>query len=191
MYGFIIPINKLYAILNEMRIVLLIVLITIVGGCRKNSDSRVDYHGYSIGNRIDSLWNVKSEDKERKFKYLQYQIDTNFICRTVADTIWSLIVFELSEQETNNLRHRIEEKLNMQSDCTYHPSANGKFESYNFNWMDSRTGDLIDLSKIRMNPAFDFSTWFLEIRNDSLLDKLNRRHDPFYQLNAPIINDIK
>lgn len=183
-------IHTLYAIKNEMRIVLFIGLLTIVGGCQNNSNRRIEYLGYSVGDKIDSLWNVKTEDKERNFKYLQYQLDSNFVCRTVADTICSLIVFELTEQQTKNLRHKIDEKLNIHSDCTYHQSAVNKFESYDFVWIDSRTGDLIELSKIRINPKFEFSNWSLEISNDSLLNKLKSRHDPLYHFKLPAIDDL-
>jgi hypothetical protein len=153
--------------------------------CQNSSEQRVDYLGYKIGNKVDTLWTVLKEDEESKFKYSKHQLDTNLTCRTIADTIWSINKTSIDHAEAKKLIHKFNSSLKIITDCTYVSKVAGIWDCYQYNWIDSINGDDINLWKCKVKEN-NFGLWELEIYNDSLLDLLNSNHDPYYSLRPPM-----
>lgn len=162
-----------------------IVLTIILLSCQKPNGNRIDTLGYKVGQNIDTLWSVIMSDEERNFKYNQYQFDSNFTCRTVGDTIWSIMKVNINETEVKKLINKINSSLVMTVDCTYVSNVAGICDCYQYKWRDSIYGDVINLWKCKMGKQIEFSLWELEIYNDRLLDQLNANHDPYYNLKLP------
>jgi len=165
-----------------------IVLSLIFLSCQKPRESRIDYLGYEVGQKIDTNWTVILKDDERNFKYNQYQLDSNLTCRTVGDTIWSMMKFNIDEAEVKILINKINSSFIMTADCTYVSKVAGIWDCYQYKWRDSINGDNINLWKCKSGKQKDYGLWELEIYNDSLLNHLNSNHDPYYDMKPPTIN---
>lgn len=149
------------------------------------SQNRIDYLNYRIADRLNSDWIIKNQDNERNWKYLENKNDSNLVCRCVADTIWDLMIFNISECQKDSLKQRFDFILSVSYDSIYSPKSAGSFEFYELKWFDKMNRDLITLSKTKVNDDIGLGNWTLEITNDSLLNRLNERHDPWYNLPIP------
>jgi len=153
--------------------------------CNNVSQNRIDYLNYKIADRLNSDWIIKNQDNERNWKYLENKNDSNLVCRCVADTIWDLMIFNISEHQKDSLKQRFDFILNVSHDSIYSPKSAESFEFYELKWVDPKNRDIITLSKTKMNDKAGFGSWTLEITNDSLLNRLNEKHDPLYNLSIP------
>jgi hypothetical protein len=175
-----------------LTILLAITLSFLFLTCQKERSPRFEYMGYSLGERIDTNWVVVFEDELDKTKYLRHNIDTNFTCRTIADTIFDLTRTELSDEEASKLRNEINWQLDMSNDSMYENTI-GLWDCKEYLWKDNRNSDEIVLSKCKIKKLKDYSNWYFEIINKELIDELNSRHDPYYNLKPPpmVMNYIK
>ncbi|RKD85091.1 hypothetical protein [Mangrovibacterium diazotrophicum] len=131
---------------------------------------------------IDSSWTVVADDEETKFKYNQYKNDTSLACRTIADTIWNIMKSGISEIEAENLVSKFNSSLDMKAESKQVNNVSGFWDCYQYHWKDSKTGDVINLWKCKLKNNTIYGLWELEISNDSLLNHLNSKHDPYYKV---------
>ena len=169
-----------------MKHILVIYTISLIlFSCNNKHQERIDYFNSKLETRPDSDWIVKKYENQREWKYLENINDSNLACRSIADTICYLIVFNINEQKKDSLKNIINSKLDMPYDSIYHPKSIKYFEHYELKWFDKRNLDIIRLTKTKMTEKAGFGNWTLEISNDSLLNRLNKNHDPFYNLPIP------
>jgi len=149
----------------------------------------LDYQGYQTGQQMDSLWIVIQEDRESKFKYSQHQLDSNLTCTSIADTIWGIAKRNIKQQEAMYLKNRINTLLKTEVDSTFITKVAGIWDCINYNWLDSISGDKITLSKSKTDHHQEYSLWTLRFSNYSILQSLDSRHDPYYQIPPPKVKN--
>ncbi|TKG89576.1 hypothetical protein EYV94_25075 [Puteibacter caeruleilacunae] len=158
------------------------IIILFCSSCQVEKRTRFEYLGNKLEDRITSEWTIISENKETRFKSLENRNDSNFVCRCVADTIWDMMIFNIDKKAKEVLKNKINKHLGVSYDSTYHPKSAHKFERFELKWSDNEYLDIIRLSKIKMNDKTGFGNWILEISNDSLLNRLDKNHNPYYDL---------
>jgi len=165
-----------------------IFLLLISTSCT-NSSSKLDYQGYQTGQQMDFLWIILQEDRESKFKYSQHQLDSNLTCTSIADTIWGIAKHNIKQQEAMDLKNRINTLLKTEVDSTFIAKVAGIWDCINYSWLDSISGDKIILSKSKTDHHQEYSLWTLTFSNDSILQSLDSRHDPYYRIPPPKVKN--
>jgi hypothetical protein len=176
----------------KVRILTYLILILSFWACNQK-DSKIKIGNYSVGQKIDSNWNIIAEDSESNFKSLVFNNDSDFCCVAIADTIVSLTKTFENKNLALEFREKVNKALGSKYDSVYSPNTAGIFEAYFYKWYDLKNKDQILMSKTRNRFGNADFKWSIEITNDSLGDQLEKRHDPFYSLasNAPFGQDFK
>ena len=161
-----------------MKKLLTLLILTTLGfllGCT-NKATRIDFHGYSIGSKIDSSSIIDSEDTDTRFKILHSKSLPNIVLKTYADTVISITAELNNEEEALHLIEEINTSLNLTYDSAYYPVSAQYWENYEYSWIDPDYGDRILLIISRRIGENEFH-WYLEITNDSLFRVLDLRYD--------------
>jgi len=169
--------------MKHLRIIALLVIISTSLQCNIQEQNKI--MGYKIGDKITKEWTLISSDIERSWKNCRNTNDPDLICQCVADTIWNLMLFNLTDSEKDSLVTIYTNVIGTDYDSIYIPKSKGKFESIELKWHDTKSNDEITLMKVKINENKDFGSWTLNLRNESILNKLSRTHDPFYNLPIP------
>jgi hypothetical protein len=171
------------------KIILIILTISLVS-CKFNRDTRVEYNDYELGQRIDNNWIIMSFDEERNFKLLKNASDSNQICKTIGDTIWYLLVENISENKAFILKENYDRVFKTIAEEKYIENVAGIWNCYQYQWINTKDSLEIRLSKCGFGKNEIFEKWTLEIQNLKLADDLNRYNDPYYNLKHPRMNEL-
>ncbi len=161
--------------MKKLHTILILITLEFLIGCTKKA-TRIDFHGYSIGSKVDSSSIIDSEDTDTKFKILHSKSFPNIVLRTYADTVISIMANLNNEDDALNLIEEINTSLNRTCDSTYYPVSAQYWEDYEYSWKDPYYGDMIRLVKSSRIGENEFH-WYLEITNDSLFRVLDLRYD--------------
>ncbi|WP_439185862.1 hypothetical protein [Carboxylicivirga taeanensis] len=170
--------------MKRLRIIALIAIVFISLQCNIQKQNKIN--GYKIGDRITNDWTLLSSDIERSWKNYKNINDSDLFCQCVADTIWNLTLFNLTDSEKDSLVGVYKQTIGTNYDSIYRPKTIGKFESIELKWHDFKSNDEITLMKVKMNESKDLGSWTLNLRNERILNKLSMTHDPFYKIPIPI-----
>ena len=164
-----------------MKRYLIIIIISLTfWGCQNKNYDRIDYKGYSIGQKIDSNWRILIDNPETNYKKMQFINDTNFTCRTLADTIFSMTKTDLSIVEMIDIKTDINNRLKVTMDSVGDKWVFGVWRCIILSWNDTLSSDYIELSKCRFDTADTYNNWAIQIINEQYSEEMWIRHDPFY-----------
>ena len=172
-----------------MKCMQLLLIYLLLLSCQFSKQERVGYRSYAIGSRVDSTWIVQNHDVERSWKYHKNRIDSNLVCRSIADTITCLMKFNLDSNELDSLKRIFTTSLSCNYDSVYRKKSVGYYESHELVWLDYQNHDVVRFIKTKMNS--EFGKWSLEISNDTLLEKLSSLYDPYYYVPIPTKNNMR
>ena len=163
-----------------------VIFIALLLSCNNSDVIKVNCCGYSTGVRVSDEWLCVNIDDEREFKFLKHKADSNLFCIAVADTIWNIMWFGIDDKQADSIVSEVNSLLNVISECRFRKRIGDFRNCYQYEWYDTINGDYIELDKCRLGSGNQFGSWSLTIINDSLLNDLNSRHDPFYDLPIPV-----
>jgi len=161
-----------------MKTTIIIVLALFIAtiSCNKEKESENNYKGILIGSRIvDSAWNKRYKNLEtNEINLLYLKSDTNIVCRTIRDTIWDIMHFNIKESDAIEFIEEMNENKNFKSfkSETINIEKQRIIEHKWFNDNDN-IEKTISKTKWKTNEI----EWSLEIRNDTLLEKMLKRKE--------------
>jgi hypothetical protein len=175
--------------MRKLQNFIFIILTISVVSCKFNQVNRVEYKDYELGQRIDNKWIVMSFDEERSFKLLKNASDSNQICKTIGDTIWYLLIENISKTEAIVLKENYDRVFKTIAEEKYIENVAGVWICYQYHWINTKDSLEIRLSKCGFEKNEILEKWTLEIQNLKLLKNLNRNNDPYYYLKPPNVEN--
>lgn len=166
----------------------ILVVLLFAAGCIDKKNDRFSIKGYCVEQKIDDKWFAESIDDEIKFKFLKFESDSNFHCRSIADTIWTITISGLKDDDANKYIAKLNSSFSLIKDNSKVTTQIGKlFECYQYMWFDSISGDEVNMYKCKGIKSGNYGGWEIEVSNKQLLSRLKTNHYPSFRTNYPMI----